>query len=120
MSASRSRSGSNRQPIGPRRIAVIATGDELVLGSTGSGDGQFTQPYGVVADATNLYVSEAGNHRVRKEVNMVAFLLVLLLVAILFGGGFALSFLWFIAAVVLVLWLIGFIAHAGERRWYHW
>jgi hypothetical protein len=52
---------------------------------------------------------------------MVALLLVLLLAAILFGVGVAVHFLWIIAAIVLVLWLIGFVARSGSgARWYYW
>jgi hypothetical protein len=51
---------------------------------------------------------------------MLAVLLVLLLVLLLFGGGFAWNVLWFIAAVVLVLWVVGFIARGAEARWYRW
>ncbi len=54
---------------------------------------------------------------------MVA-LLVLLLILALFGGlGFAAHFLWFILIVALVLWVIGFFvggveSGVGRRRWY--
>jgi fatty-acid desaturase len=54
---------------------------------------------------------------------MVA-LLVLLLILALFGGlGFAAHFLWIILVIAVILWLIGFFvggaAHAGgRRRWY--
>jgi O-antigen/teichoic acid export membrane protein len=51
---------------------------------------------------------------------MVALLLVLLLIALLFGAGFATHILWVAAVVVLVLWLVGFLAHGPERRWYRW
>jgi hypothetical protein len=52
-------------------------------------------------------------------------LLVLLLVIVLFGAGFALEALWWVAVIVLALWLLGFIvrppATAGRRsRWYRW
>jgi hypothetical protein len=52
----------------------------------------------------------------------MALILLVLLLAILFGGlGFALHALWWIAAVVLILWLVGFVATAGEgHRWYRW
>lgn len=46
-------------------------------------------------------------------------MIALLLAAILFGVGFAVKFLWTLAVIVLVIWLIGFAAHAGERRWRH-
>ncbi|MEU0206751.1 hydrophobic protein [Streptomyces canus] len=56
---------------------------------------------------------------------MIAILLVLLLVLILFGAGFAVKILWWIALAVLVLWLLGFLMRgttsAGHRgRWYRW
>ena len=51
-------------------------------------------------------------------------LLVLLLALILGGLGFAIHVLWWIALVVLVIWLIGFVARVGEStsrgRWYRW
>lgn len=50
-------------------------------------------------------------------------LLLVLLLAILFAGfGFAIHFLWIIAAVVLVFWLAGFAFRSGSGggRWYYW
>ena len=51
---------------------------------------------------------------------MVALIAVLLLVALLFGVGFAVHFLWIAAAVVIVLWLIGFVARSADAAWYRW
>lgn len=55
---------------------------------------------------------------------MVPLLIVLLLALLLFGAGFALQVLWWVALVVLVLWLVGFVARpagSGRRsRWYRW
>ncbi|MFF3565392.1 DUF5670 family protein [Streptomyces sp. NPDC002574] len=55
---------------------------------------------------------------------MVPLVLVLLLALILFGAGFALKALWWIAVIVLVVWLLGFVFRAaeggGRRRWYRW
>ena len=45
---------------------------------------------------------------------MLALIAILLLAALLFGVGFALHFLWIIAAIVLVVWLIGFVARAPK------
>jgi hypothetical protein len=45
---------------------------------------------------------------------------VLLLIAILFGSGFAYSLFWILAAVVLVVWLLGFLVRPGAGRWYYW
>ncbi len=51
-------------------------------------------------------------------------LLVLLLALILGGLGFAIHILWWIALIVLVIWLIGFAVRMGEGgsrgRWYRW
>ncbi|MFF1343244.1 hydrophobic protein [Streptomyces sp. NPDC058290] len=53
---------------------------------------------------------------------MVPLLLVLLLVLLLFGAGFAVKILWWAAIAVLILWLIGFVARpkGGSGRWYRW
>jgi hypothetical protein len=57
---------------------------------------------------------------------MGVILLVLLLALVLGGAGFALHALWIVAAVVLVLWLLGFVmrsaagAGGGRGRWYRW
>lgn len=58
---------------------------------------------------------------------MVALIVLLLLLALLGGLGFAAHVLWFILIVALVIWLIGFFvggaadATAGGRRsWYRW
>ena len=52
----------------------------------------------------------------------MALILLILLLAILLGGlGFALHALWWIAAIVLIVWLVGFVFRAGEgHRWYRW
>lgn len=53
---------------------------------------------------------------------MALILLVLLLALILGGLGFALHVLWWIAAVVLLIWLIGFVVRVGGggSHWYRW
>jgi membrane protein YdbS with pleckstrin-like domain len=63
---------------------------------------------------------------IQKEGNqhMGIILLVLLLALILGGLGFAVHVLWWIALIVLVIWLIGFVVRVGEGgsrgRWYRW
>ena len=54
-------------------------------------------------------------------------LLAVLIIALLLGGlGFAVHVLWWIALVVLVVWLVGFVvaggtnAAGGRNRWYRW
>ena len=50
-------------------------------------------------------------------------LLVLLLALPFVGVGFAAHVSWFIAAVVLIAWLVGFCMARGEgarARWYRW
>ncbi|MFI9201135.1 hydrophobic protein [Streptomyces sp. NPDC053048] len=56
---------------------------------------------------------------------MVPLLLVLLLALILFGAGFAVKVLWWVAVVVLAIWLLGFVMRSvdgsgGRGRWYRW
>jgi hypothetical protein len=52
---------------------------------------------------------------------------VLLLAIILGGLGFAIHVLWWIALVVLAIWLLGFLVRSaesagsgGRSRWYRW
>ena len=47
-------------------------------------------------------------------------ILALLLVLVFFGAGFAMDVLWIVAAVLLVMWVLGFVAHSTDRRWYYW
>jgi hypothetical protein len=57
---------------------------------------------------------------------MAVILAVLLLALILGGLGFVVHVLWWIALIVLALWLLGFLftgaASGGgrRRRWYRW
>jgi hypothetical protein len=57
----------------------------------------------------------------------VFLILAVLLIALILGGlGFAIHVLWWIALIVLAIWLLGFLFHAAEgaggrrRRWYRW
>jgi hypothetical protein len=50
---------------------------------------------------------------------MVALLLLLLVLAVFFGG-FALDALFWVAAILLILWLVGWVFHPTGRRWYYW
>ena len=55
----------------------------------------------------------------------MALILAVLLIALILGGlGFAVHVLWWIALVVLVIWLLGFLFRGAERagrgRWYRW
>ncbi len=54
---------------------------------------------------------------------MVALIVLLLILALLGGLGFAAHFLWFVLIVALALWVLGFFiggvgSGAGRRRWY--
>ena len=53
---------------------------------------------------------------------MGALLLVLLLALVLGGLGFAVHVLWWIALIVLAVWLIGFFMRSADSgaRWYRW
>jgi hypothetical protein len=48
-------------------------------------------------------------------------LAILLLIILLGALGFALKLLWFVALVMLAIWLIGFVVRSAEgARWYRW
>ena len=58
---------------------------------------------------------------------MAVILVALLVVLILFGLGFAIHVLWWLALVALVIWALGFFLRVGDtiarprrRRWYNW
>lgn len=51
---------------------------------------------------------------------MVAALLLLLLIALFFGLGLAVKALFWVAIILLAVWLVGWLAHPAERRWYYW
>ena len=52
---------------------------------------------------------------------MALIVLVLILALILGGLGFAVHVLWWLALIVLALWLLGFVLRSGSgRRWYRW
>jgi type IV secretory pathway TrbD component len=50
--------------------------------------------------------------------HMGVILLVLLLVLLFAGLGFALHLLWIIAAVLLAIWIVGFLVSGAEHSWY--
>ena len=56
---------------------------------------------------------------------MVALIVLLLLVALFGGLGFAAHVLWLVLLIAVALWLVGFLvggvdAGMGRRRWYRW
>jgi hypothetical protein len=64
--------------------------------------------------------SDVQDNPTPKEASMGLILLILLLV-LLFGGlGFAIHWLWFLAVVFAIAWLAGFAFRSGEGRWYRW
>ncbi len=72
-----------------------------------------------------MKIDAQGTRGSRRLIIMVPILLVLLLALILFGAGFALKALWWIAVIVLIVWVLGFVirptASGGKRgRWYRW
>jgi hypothetical protein len=50
----------------------------------------------------------------------VAALLLLILIAILFGLGFVAKALLWVALVLLVLWALGWVVRPAGGRWYYW
>jgi hypothetical protein len=61
----------------------------------------------------------------QRGIKLMALVLLVLLLALLLGGlGFAIHILWWIALIVLVVWVLGFAIRVGEGgsrgRWYRW
>ncbi|GGO42302.1 hydrophobic protein [Streptomyces lasiicapitis] len=46
---------------------------------------------------------------------MLLWILLLLLILVIFGFGFAMQALWYVAAVLLVAWIVGFFRHGRGR-----
>jgi hypothetical protein len=77
-------------------------------------------------------IAKAGYHvterntRLSRSEYTVGIILLVLLLALLFGGlGFAVHALWIVAVIVFVAWLVGFGLARGEgsggrARWYRW
>lgn len=54
---------------------------------------------------------------------MLVPLIVLLVILAIFGGfGFAAHVLWYVLIGAVILWLLGFVIRAGSGsgRWYYW
>jgi hypothetical protein len=52
---------------------------------------------------------------------MFLILLIFILALLLGGLGFAFHALWWVALIVIVVWVVGFLVRAGEgARWYRW
>jgi energy-coupling factor transporter transmembrane protein EcfT len=64
--------------------------------------------------------NDAGYPYAQTKGPVMAILLALLVVALLFGLGFAVKVLWLVAIVALAAWLLGFFVAGAESRWYHW
>jgi hypothetical protein len=56
------------------------------------------------------------------EDTLMGLVLLILLLALLFGGlGFAVHFLWVVAVVLFAVWVLGFLVRGAEgSRWYRW
>lgn len=51
---------------------------------------------------------------------MLAIVLLALIALVLFGIGFTIHFLWLVAAICAVAWLLGFVVRGSSHRWYYW
>lgn len=56
---------------------------------------------------------------------MIALIVLLLILAIFGGLGFAVHVLWFVLIAAVILWILGFLiggveSGMGRRRWYRW
>jgi ABC-type transport system involved in cytochrome c biogenesis permease component len=60
------------------------------------------------------------DHHREEYTEMAALLIFALLVAVLFGLGFAIDVLLWVAIVAALVWVVGFFARGAERTWYRW
>ncbi len=51
---------------------------------------------------------------------MVALVVFALIVALLFGLGFAVKALFWVALIAAAIWLVGFFVRGAESTWYRW
>ncbi|MCL5734430.1 MAG: hydrophobic protein [Actinobacteria bacterium] len=51
---------------------------------------------------------------------MLGLILFFLLVALVFGLGFATTILFYVAIALFIIWIIGIFAHGVGHRWYFW
>jgi hypothetical protein len=63
---------------------------------------------------------DARTYSTEGEDKVAALILLALIAVILFGVGFTVHVLWWIAIAAAVIWLLGFVAHGGGNRWYRW
>jgi hypothetical protein len=65
--------------------------------------------------------NETERTKQKEKEGLMGLILLVLLLALLFGGlGFALHWLWVIAVILFIAWLVGFGLRSGESRWYRW
>jgi hypothetical protein len=51
---------------------------------------------------------------------VIALILLAVVAIVLFGVGFTLHVLWWVAIAAVVVWLLGFLVRPGGQRWYYW
>jgi hypothetical protein len=74
-----------------------------------------------------LRPTDHGRDATKRRCEMVALIVLLLILAVFGGLGFAAHVLWFVLIAAVVLWLLGFLVGtasggigAGRRGWYRW
>jgi hypothetical protein len=100
-------------------VSVCRTDGDLTFDGAGErAGGTWAAPVGA-GKRQRIYDSR---HQTRGGI-MVALIVLLLILAVLGGLGFAAHVLWFVLLVAVALWLLGFViggvdAGVGRRRWY--
>jgi lysylphosphatidylglycerol synthetase-like protein (DUF2156 family) len=78
--------------------------------------------YNFIGTGTTIDSQQTGQWQPTKGVHMAIVIVAALLVLLFFGLGFAIHFLWLVAVVFFILWLVGFAVGRGEgagrRGWY--
>ncbi len=68
------------------------------------------------------HLSDGATGNCEGKVSLVVALILLAVLAVaLFGVGFTIHVLWWIAIAVAIVWLAGFVVRpGGGHRWYYW
>ena len=97
--------------------------------SRGAARGRGAKPPGPLRAFAARRAGKSSNRKgsLGSEVVVLLLILVFLLAVILFGLGFAVKVLFWIALAVIILWLLGFLVGGlggrgggRRRRWYYW
>jgi hypothetical protein len=105
---------------------VTRTGDEsrrIQSCIPAADDGYVSSLHTNIVSSHNGFSHERtrGTCRATDKEGLMGLVLLILLLALLFGGlGFAVHWLWILAVILAIFWIAGFAFRSGEGSWYRW